>query len=125
MKTWIYFTGILGSVLLVFRLIGIFTGFARNDWLLVAGVALLGLVYMPLIIIDRNRHDQKIDQIIKAHKEKNEKNKTAQKKKNTSPPKAWDMNTSPFRERKSGLTWGGGNIKAANATREKRRSFLK
>ncbi len=28
------------------------------------------------------------------------------------------------RERKSGLTWGGGNIKASNATRGTRRKFL-
>lgn len=29
-----------------------------------------------------------------------------------------------FRERKSGLTWGGGNIKASEATRGTKRKFL-
>jgi len=29
-----------------------------------------------------------------------------------------------LRERKSGLTWGGGNIKASEATRGKKRKFL-
>ncbi len=33
--------------------------------------------------------------------------------------------SSPYRDRKSGLIWGGGNIKGANAQRGTRRSFLK
>lgn len=39
--------------------------------------------------------------------------------------KGWDMNTSPFRDRKSGLRWEGGNIKGVNAKRASRRRFLK
>ena len=40
-------------------------------------------------------------------------------------PKGWGMNNSPFRERKAGLNWGGGNVHAANAKRNKGRGFLK
>ena len=42
-----------------------------------------------------------------------------------SPTVGWGMNNSPFRDRKSGLSWGGGNIHAANATRGRRKSFRK
>jgi len=39
--------------------------------------------------------------------------------------KGWGMNNSPFRKRKSGLTWGGGNIHASEASRKTRKSFLR
>jgi len=39
--------------------------------------------------------------------------------------KGWGMNNSPFRDRKSSASWGGGNIKGANVSRGSRRQFLK
>ena len=127
MKTLIYITGIMGGLLLVFRLIGILTEFPWNDWLLISGLVLLVIICLPLSFIDRYRQNRKIDDIIKSHKGKDETKIVINTKENggKTVPQGWDMNTSPFRERKSGLTWGGGNIKGANATRGKRRSFLK
>jgi hypothetical protein len=127
MRTLIYTTGIMGGLLLVFWLIGTLTKFPWNDWLMISGLILLGLICLPLSFIDRYRYNKKIDEIIKSYKAKDRKITTIKIKgqDSKSTPKGWDMNTSPFRERKSGLTWGGGNIKGANATRGNRRSFLK
>jgi|GEM_PF-863392 len=125
MKTWIYITGISGSLLLVFRLIGTLTEFPWNDWLLWSGLIILGLICLPLSFIDRYRHNRKIDEIIQSGKGKYGEKLSVNDKSNNPGPKGWDMNTSPFRERKSGLTWGGGNIKGSNATRGTRRKFMK
>ena len=38
--------------------------------------------------------------------------------------KGWSMNSSPFRERKSGASWGGGNIHGAVPKRENRKKFF-
>ncbi len=84
---------------------------------------MLILVFTPLLLIDRYKHNKKLDRIIESYKEKSSKN--SQLSANKSKFKGWDMNNSPYRQRKSGLTWGGGNIKAANATRGERKSFLK
>ncbi len=40
-------------------------------------------------------------------------------------PEGWSMNDSPFRSRRSGLRWGGGNIRASEASRQTRKKFLK
>ena len=123
MKTIILISGITGTLLLMVRMLGIFMEFRGDDVVLVSGLVLLGLVCLPMFLIDKRRHDRKIDSIIKSYegldKEVQELQKAGQS------PKGWGINDSPFRERKSGLTWGGGNIKAAEATRGTRRKFLR
>ena len=125
MKTWIYITGISGGLLLVFWLIGTLAEFPWNDWLLAAGLVLLGLICLPLSFINRYRHDKMIDRIIQSGKGKFREKKASKYKSSKPGPRGWDMNNSPFRERNSGLTWGGGNIKGSNATRGSRRKFLR
>jgi hypothetical protein len=123
MKIIIYITGIAGGLLLVFRILGIFMAFPFNNTLVIAAVALLGLVFVPLYLIDRHRHNKKIEEIIKSGKYRKKEQETP--KKGEYNVKGWDMNTSPFRDRKSGLRWEGGNIKGVNAKRESRRRFLR
>jgi hypothetical protein len=98
--------------------------FPFNDLLLTAAIISLGLICLPLAIIQRYRQNKKIDEIIHSYKNKNKQTATPGKNKDGSIPKGWDMNTTPFRERKSGLTWGGGNLYGAKAKRGNRRSLF-
>lgn len=123
MKIAIYLSGIAGSLLVLTRIIGIIMEFPLNKLFLILSLILLALVYLPLVIIDKYLHNKKIDRIIDSYKGQD--NNTIQKEKGDSKNKGWGMNNSPFRERKSGVTWGGGNIHGANASRGKRKSFLK
>ncbi|MPM17004.1 hypothetical protein SDC9_63386 [bioreactor metagenome] len=123
MKIAIYLSGIAGSLLILTRIIGIIMEFPLNKLFLILGLILLVFVYLPLVIIDKYLHNKKIDRIIDSYKGQD--NNTFQKEKGDSKNKGWGMNNSPFRERKSGLTWGGGNIHGVNASRGKRKSFLK
>ena len=123
MKTAIYISGITGTILLMIRLLGIFLDFRRDDIVLISGLILLVLICIPLLLVDKHLHNKKIDRIIESYKGK-EKDERETKESGYS-PKGWGMNDSPFRERKSGLSWGGGNMHAANASRGKRRSFLR
>ena len=97
--------------------------FPLNNLFLTLGLALLVVVFLPLAIIGRYRHNKKINWIIDSYKVPNKESFPLEK--GDLDAKGWGMNNSPFRERKSGLTWGGGNIKGANATRGTRRNFLK
>ncbi len=97
--------------------------FKLNKYVLITVLIIIGLTIV-LILVDRYFYNKKIKKIIKEFKgQKKEENISDEKKKLTT--KGWGMNDSPFRERKSGLTWGGGNIKGASAKRGTRRSFLK
>ncbi len=119
----IYITGILGMMLVIAGLIGAMLAFNSYKVLLILGLVLLVLVYLPLILIDKIRYNMKIKKIIASYEGKE--GKHAEYKKGEKKTKGWGMNDSPFRERKSGLTWGGGNIKGTNATRGTRKRFLK
>jgi hypothetical protein len=123
MRILFYISGILGTLLLTLRIVGIYLEFPFNSILLYTGIALLFLVFIPMYIIDRIMVNRKINRIIREFQE--------QEKKNAVPPeskistKGWSMNDSPFRTRKSGLTWNGGNVHAANASRGTRKVLLK
>jgi len=123
MRSFIYISGILGGLLLAIRLMGTITNFTYNDEFLISGLALIVLIFIPLSIVSRYKQNKKIDKIIASYKGTNK--ETIQFEKGKSQTEGWGMNNSPFRERKSGLTWGGGNIKGANDSRGTRRSFLK
>ena len=123
MKIAIYISGITGTILLMIRLMGIFLEFRGDDIVLISGLILLVLFCIPLLLIDNHLHNNKIDKIIESYKGKEKEDRETLKSGNS--PKGWGMNDSPFRERKSGLSWGGGNVKGANASRGTRRSFLK
>jgi len=109
-------------MLLVFGLLGIFTEFRLNDILLFWGIGLV-ILSLVLLMITKYHQNKRIDSILKSHKRKKQEEMPTGKKK--SKVKGWSMNESPFRERKSELTWGGGNIKAAEATGVTKRKYLK
>lgn len=123
MRNLIYISGIAGVILIVFRLLGIFMEFPFNDLLLIGAILLLGIVCLPLAIVYKYQQNRKIDSIIQSYKRKTKQTAFKGKNKDGSIPKGWDMNTTPFRERKSGLTWGGGNLYGAKAKRGNRRSL--
>jgi hypothetical protein len=123
MKIAIYLSGITGTLLLIIRITGIFLSLPSNRFFLISGLILLLVVFFPLLLIERYRYYSRIDKIIDSYKGKNRKTDPAGNV--TTETKGWNMNNSPFRERKSGVTWGGGSIKGANATRGTRKSFLK
>lgn len=123
MKKTIYISGVLGGLLLIIYLIGETIDFSFNDIFLIVGLIIIVLVFIPLLIVDRHRYNKKIDHIIKTHKDKPSKIKDLPP--NKSKIKGRNLNNLPFRERKSGLTWGGGNIKGSLAKRGTKRKFLK
>jgi len=123
MRIGIYFSGIIGTILLVLRVIGIFFEFHQNDVFLIVGLFLLLFVFLPLSIVYKRSPQKKTLNSITSYK--GTENKATQQKKGKVKTKGWGMNDSPFRERKSGLSWGGGNIKGAKAARGTRRTFLR
>ncbi|HOP05266.1 MAG TPA: hypothetical protein PL017_12685 [Tenuifilaceae bacterium] len=123
MKTILYISGILGGLLLLISLIGTIINFKYNSLFFISGLALIVPTFIISAAIDKYNHNKKIKSIIKSYSEKPSVHDSMSADK--SEIKGWSMNNSPYRERKSGLTWGGGNIKGANATRGTRKSFFK
>lgn len=122
MRSFIYISGISGGLLLVMRLVGTITDFYYNDVFLISGLVLIVLIFIPLLIIDQYKQNKRIDEIIDSCKGTDK--KTIQLEKREAKTKGWSMNNSPYRERRSGLTWEGGNVHGANASRGTRKSFL-
>ena len=125
MRILIYLSGITGSMLILIRILGIFFDFSWNDIILISGIILLGAICIPLTIIRIIRENRKINRIIESYKGKEKEKKKSHLEKGETPAKGWGMNDSPYRDRKSGLRWEGGNIKGVTAKRGSRRSFLK
>lgn len=123
MKKAIHISGIFGSLIILIGILGYFMEFQRNNILFLAGLSILAVVFLPLLLIARYRQDKKIDAIIASYRNNPQHKKVI--KEGKIEEKGWNINNSPYRKRKSGLTWGGGNIKAAEAQRGNRRSFLK
>lgn len=117
MRNFIYISGISGVVLLFLRLIGS----SYNHWILLTGIVLIFGVCLPLSIIYHFQKKKNFRSIITSYRKNGKKDISPQKKlKNQKGP-----NYPSFRDKKSGLKWGGGNIHGANATRPSKRSFLK
>ena len=84
------------------------------------GILLFILVILPVLIIRDVRHRRKIRKIIQSHRD-NKLNIAGEDHLKNKKTKGWGMNNSPFRSRKSGLSWGGGNVHASHADRGTRR----
>ena len=97
--------------------------FKLNKFVLIMAFVIIGLMIVSFLI-NRYLYNKKIKGIIK-HYKGYQKKEDVLNKKNKATTKGWGMNDSPFRERKSGLTWGGGNINGANAKSGTRKSCLK
>lgn len=123
MKILIYVSGTAGVVLAIAGFISELYGSGPASILWITGLALILVFTLPLMIYSRLLEHRKIDEIIRAHRENPK--REGQGDAGKSRTQGWGMNNSPFRKRKSGLTWGGGNIHAANASRGNRKGFLK
>lgn len=123
MRIVIYFSGIAGILLLVIRTIGTMLEFPLNRLFLILGLVLLVTIFIPLMIINKYRQNKKIDAIINSYKGTDK--KSVPLKKGDAKTQGWGMNNSPFRERRSCASWGGGNIKGASVSRGTRKPFLK
>ena len=148
MKQLIYISGVTGGIFLILRIVGIYVDFAYNDQLLSYG-AILVIVCLTLGSIYKYIQNQKIRNLLRSYKYSNSQEpvqKEAQKtgkgqesernkqekedgnnddKKTKSGSKGLEPGKNSLRERKTGLVWGGGNIKGANATRGTKRKFIK
>lgn len=131
MKTYIYISGFVTAFLFLGWLLAYLLGMPNHLLMLTAGSMMLVLIYLPLVIRKRNMHKKRMSEIIQNYQEqrKSESDAGQQTPAGQEPSgsgsedgrKGWSMNNSPFRERGSGVTWGGGNIHAANATRNSRK----
>lgn len=123
MKFYQYIIGLLSAFFLVGWIGTLLLNIPRHWVFLLAGLVFLS-IYLILYFRAKRLHAERMTEIIKKHKELKSSKKEDAKEEHTS-AKGWSMNDSPFRERKSGLSWGGGNIHAAGASRNSRKSFLK
>ena len=102
-----------------------------NEQGILVGFLLFVVIILPLLIIRDQREKRKIRKILEAHRNGTSGSREAAETGAGGPgltntgAKGWGMNASPFRTRKSGLRWGGGNIKASEASRPARRQFGK
>ena len=119
MRNSIYFSAILGLAFLAIRFIGLFIEVSNSNLYLFIGTGIILLVTWPLYLIERFRYKRKKASILKKYQGKHlTKNpKDLKKKHNPDYPS--------FRQQKSGLSWGGGNIHGSNAKRGSKRGFLK
>jgi hypothetical protein len=150
MKQIIYISGVTGGILLILRIVGIFVEFSFNRQMLLSGL-LLTVVSITFSLIYKYLQNQKIKSLLKYYKDKNSQDPARgaahkshgeeefeegkQEKENgekdtgdkmpKSGPKGLEPGKTSLRERKSGLVWGGGNIKGTTATRGVKRGFIK
>lgn len=115
-----YISGVTAMILFVVRFLGIFLDFPGNDFFLYAAIILLVLVCIPSYFISRYRNERNLEDPLNPLGDET----NSKPAKDASGKSSWGVNKSPFRQRKSGLTWGGGNVHASNAKRGKRRGFL-
>ncbi|MBE0650026.1 MAG: hypothetical protein IH595_04205 [Bacteroidales bacterium] len=120
-KIVFYISGGAGLVLLIVRFLGIFLKFPNNDLILLSALALLGIVCLPSYFISRFRNEGSLEEPLNPLDDGEE--RASEAREGTTKPE-WEMNKSPFRNRKSGLTWGGGNVHGSNASRGERKGFM-
>jgi predicted membrane protein len=120
----IYLSGFLGILLLTLYTLGLFAEKSYNTFILTAAIILIIFIFIPMIWFERYKQNRMIDEIIRSQKmtkkEKiNHSNETGKK------VKGWSMNNSPFRDRKSGTTWSGGNIHGSIPKRGSRKGLFR
>ena len=123
MKILIYISGIAGLVLTLAGMVSELYGKESSAILWISGLILVLGWCLPLLLYSSRKDRKRTDEIIRSYKNRAKKGEHIEHGK--SQAKGWSINNSPFRKRKSGLSWGGGNIHAANASRGTRRGFMK
>jgi hypothetical protein len=144
MKKIIYISGVTGGILLVLSILGIFVEFSFNRHMLLSGL-LLTVISITFSLTYKYLQNQKIRDLLRKYKEggssepghkevrktgtekgrKEQKEAYVEDDKTKSGPKGLELGKTSLRERKTGLVWGGGNIKGATATRGTRKKFIK
>jgi hypothetical protein len=147
MKGIIYITGVAGGILLILRIVGIFVEFSFNRQVLLTGL-LLTVVSITFSLIYKDLQNRKIRKLLRKYRDSGSPDSLIRKpdrsegsegekmdqgngdnandgKKSKSGEKGLEPGKNSLRERKTGLVWGGGNIKGANATRGTKRKFIK
>jgi len=121
MKNYIYISGVVSAFFFLGWIGAFLLGYPRHFYFLIAGISVFTLIFLPLLLKKRKTHRERMEEIINNYQsgEKKSPENTIQSNR----PEGWNMNTSPFRSRKTGVSWGGGNIHAAEAKRGRRRSF--
>lgn len=117
-KSYIYITGLFAAAFIIGWLSALYLGSERH-WLMAIGVLVFLPVYLYLVFRKRKEHKKRMEKIIREYREKGEQVPAGME--DGSRGKGWSMNNSPFRDRKAGVEWGGGNIHAAGATRRSRK----
>ena len=147
MKKIIYISGVVGGILLILRIVGIFVEFSFNRQMLLTGL-LLTVISITFSLIYKDLQNRKIRKILRKYRDGGSPDSLIRKpdrsegyegekmeqgngdnvndeKKTKSGEKGLEPGKNSLRERKTGLVWGGGNIKGANATRGTKRGFIK
>ena len=120
----IYLSGFLGFLLLTFFILGLFADKSYDSVILIAAIILIIFICIPMIFFERYKQNRKIDEIIRSHK-KSEEEQIGHSNETGKKVKGWSMNNSPFRERKSGTTWSGGNIHGSIPKRNGRKGLFR
>lgn len=117
MKNLIFYSALLAVVMLVIRFIGIFIEINHADLFLFFGLGILIFITLPLHFFKRKQDRRRFEEILSKYKtEKKTKKEPSKKRKSGAYPS--------FSQKKSGLTWGGGNIHGSNAQRGSKKGFL-
>ncbi len=147
MKRIIYITGVTGGILLILRILGIFVEFSFNRQMLLTGL-LLTVISITFSLIYKDLQNRKIRKLLRKYRDSRSPDSLVRKpdrskgsdgeevdqgnggnendeKRTKSGEKGLEPGKNSLRERKTGLVWGGGNIKGANATRGTKRGFIK
>jgi hypothetical protein len=148
MKKIIYISGVTGGILLILRIVGIFVEFSFNRHMLLSGL-LLTVISITFSLVYKDLQNQKIRKLLRKYKEGNlsdpahkvvrnsgnstgtekgmqeQKDDDIEEKKTKSGQKGLELGKTSLRERKTGLVWGGGNIKGTTATRGRKKKFIK
>jgi len=115
LKTFIYISGLLSAFLFAGWIVAMVMKLPTHLYMLLAGTIVFFLIYLPLLTRKKRKHKERMKKIIETYKAKGSEDPIPDN--SDQKIKGWDMNNSPFRDRSSGATWGGGNIHAANVTR--------
>ena len=120
----IYLSGFSGSLLLFYYILGLPADKSYDAIVLIVALALIFFICLPMIFIERYRQNRKLEEIIRKHK-KPEQDGIGHSNQAGKKVKGWSMNDSPFRDRRSGATWSGGNIHGSIPKRGGRKGLFR
>jgi hypothetical protein len=115
-------SAITGIILIVLHLFGVYAMISTSYFFFTGCIFIMGSVIIHFYL--KHIQERKIKSILEEYKNKKTEKEIPETIESVA-FKGWSMNNSPFRSRKSGVTWYGGNMKGANAARGERKTFLR